>query len=232
MPPIDLNADLGEGFPWDEPLLDRVSSASICCGAHAGDDDAIRRTLEASAVRGVVVGGHPGYADREHFGRRERSMGEAEVRSLILGQLDHLDDLARTIGVSIRFLKPHGALYNQAQREPEIAEGVVSACVERRLPLLGLPGTLLARLAAGAGLTYVAEGFCDRRYGPEGTLAPRGEPGSILVDDAEIAGQVVALADRGLQTLCVHGDDPRAVGIADLARRSLAAAGRAVRPAL
>ena len=220
-PPIDLNADLGEGCPWDHALLERVTSASVGCGAHAGDPSAIRSTLERARELSVRVGAHPGFADRAHFGRREIEMGAADVRDLILGQVDDLEAIAGPLGVSIRFVKPHGALYNQAQRDPAIASGVVAACHRLGLPLVGLPGTLLAEMANASGVAYLREGFCDRRYRPDGTLAPRSEPGAMLSDPAEIAAQVVRLRDQGLDMLCVHGDDPGAVGLADLVRRAL-----------
>src|SRR4051812_35707267 len=122
---IDLNADLGEGCPWDEAILDHVTSANVCCGAHAGDPETILRTLRAARRRGVVVGAHPGYPDREHFGRQERAISRAEVEALVLEQLDDMERWASEVGVPVRFVKPHGALYNQAQRDPEIAAGLV-----------------------------------------------------------------------------------------------------------
>jgi len=226
---IDLNADLGEGCPWDFALLDRVTSASIGCGAHAGDPPTIRATLERAQARGVVVGAHPSYADRGHFGRRDHIMSSDRVCSLILGQLDDLGAIAGPLGVPIRFLKPHGALYNQAQREPEIAEGVLAACRERGLPLVGLPGSFLDERAAASGLRYLTEGFCDRRYRPDGSLAPRNGPGAILDDPAEVAAQVLRLVDQGVDTLCIHGDDPRAVGLVEVVLRTLKAAGLGTR---
>ena len=126
---IDLNADLGEGFPNDRALLDRVTSASICCGAHAGDAATIGETLRLAARAGVVVGAHPGFADRQGFGRRVQSATAGEVEHLILDQVADLKRLADLAGVPIRFVKPHGALYNQAQNDDEIARGVIAADV-------------------------------------------------------------------------------------------------------
>lgn len=228
---IDLNADLGEGFPNDGILLDGlVTSASVACGAHAGDPEVIRRTLSRARDRGVAVGAHPGYPDREHFGRRGRAMSSDAIRALILDQVVLLNGLAVESGVAIRFLKPHGALYNQAQTEAEVARGVVAATEELGLPLLGQPGTLLERLAAGRGLRYIAEGFPDRRYRDDGSLVPRSQPDAILHDAAEMEEHLARLIAGGhVATLCIHGDDPRAVDNARLVRRILEGRGIAVR---
>ena len=230
-PAIDLNADLGEGCPNDRTLLDGlVTSASIACGAHAGDPGIIRETLGHARDQGVAVGAHPGYPDREHFGRRERTMASDAVTAMILDQASFLVDLAAEAGVAIRFLKPHGALYNQAQRQDEIARGVLDAAAELRLPLLGQPGTLLERLAAGRGLPYIAEGFPDRRYREDGSLVPRTEPDAILHDPVEMETQLLRLIAGGrVATLCIHGDDPRAVDNARLVRRILEGQGVVLR---
>jgi UPF0271 protein len=227
---IDLNADLGEGCPNDAALLARVTSASLCCGAHAGSPDDILRTLREARDRGVVVGAHPGYADREHFGRREQPASREAVQTLIVEQVAVLESLAAEAGVAIRFLKPHGALYNQAQRQEEIARGVVAAAAQLGLPLLGLPGTALERLAAGHAVPYVAEGFPDRHYREDGSLVPRSEPGAIVHDPREMEAQLLRLVAAGrVATLCIHGDDPRAIANADLVRRVLGHHGIAIR---
>jgi 5-oxoprolinase (ATP-hydrolysing) subunit A len=220
---IDLNADLGEGFPNDEALLDLVTSASICCNGHAGSPEIIRRTLNQAAVRGVVVGAHPGYRDREGFGRREQEMTWKQIRALIHYQLEVIDKMAAAAGVSVRFLKPHGALYNQAQRQPEIALGVItSVWTKFPRPLIGQPGTLLERMAVSRSIPYVPEGFPDRRYRDDGSLVPRSEPDAILHDPTEIEAQVLRLVnERRVATLCIHGDDPRAVANAERVRRVL-----------
>lgn len=226
---IDLNADLGEGCGNDRALLDRISSASICCGAHAGDPATIRETLRAARDRVVAVGAHPGYPDREGFGRRERSVTAAKVENLILEQVARLRTLAGEEGLSIRFLKPHGALYNQAQREGEVARGVLEAAARLALPLLGQPGSLLESMARGHGVRFIAEGFPDRRYRDDGSLVPRGEPGAVLHDLAEIEASVQRVVAAGrVVTLCVHGDEPAAVANADRIRSILSHRGIAI----
>ncbi len=227
---IDLNADLGEGLANDRALLGLVSSASICCGAHAGSVDVIRRTLSDARQRAVVVGAHPGYPDREGFGRRDQKLSRERVEGLISDQVSALGELARETDVSIRYLKPHGALYNQAQREEPIARGVVAAAAALDLPLLGQPGTLVATLCRESGVRYIAEGFPDRRYRDDGSLWPRSEPGAILIEPEELAQQVLRLVAEGrVATLCIHGDDPRAVYNAELVRNILTTHGIAIR---
>jgi 5-oxoprolinase (ATP-hydrolysing) subunit A len=228
---IDLNADLGEGFPNDQALLELVTSASICCNEHGGSLDAIRRTLAHAAERGVMVGAHPGYRDRQGFGRREQEPTWEEVRELIVDQLGFINFLAGEAGLTVRFLKPHGALYNQAQRQSEIARGVI-ASVDGvfRLPLIGQPGTLLEQMAAARSILYIPEGFPDRCYRSDGSLAPRSKPGAVLHDPAAIATQVLRLLEEGrVATLCIHGDDPRAVANAELSRRVLTQHGISIR---
>ena len=218
---IDVNADLGEGCPWDEPLLARVSSASVACGAHAGTPEGIERTLRWGMANGVVLGAHPGYADRAGFGRIDQDLADDEIHRLVGGQLDRIIGIADRVGAEIRFVKPHGALYNQAQRDERIAAALIAALVGRGLPILGQPGSEVERAAEAAGLRFVAEGFADRRYRADGRLVPRAEPGAVLHEPAEIRAQVLALVGRGIATLCVHGDDPRSVELADLVLATL-----------
>jgi UPF0271 protein len=232
LPPqaIDLNADLGEGFPNDHALLLRVTSASICCGAHAGSPEVIHDTLRAALARDVTVGAHPGYPDREGFGRRDQEITSGEVRALIRDQVAVLGRIAAGVGVRLRFLKPHGALYNQAQRQEEIARGVIAAAGELGLPLLGQPATTLEALAREEGITYVAEGFPERRYRDNGSLVPRSEPDAVLHNAGEVEAQVVRLATQlPIVTLCIHGDDPGAVAKAELVRRVLERNGIVIR---
>ena len=226
---IDLNADLGEGCPWDEALMARVSSASLSCGAHAGTPAAIERTLRWATDRAVVIGAHPSYADREGFGRRDQDLTDPQIEKLIVDQLDQLGEWAGAIGATIRFVKPHGALYNQAQRDARIAMALVTSLVNRGLPILGQPGSEVASAARSLNVRFVTEGFADRRYRPDGRLVPRTEPGAVLHDPVEIRAQVLDLVDRGIDTICVHGDDPRSVDLADLVRVTLEEAGVTIR---
>jgi UPF0271 protein len=226
---IDLNADLGEGFANDVALLELVTSANICCGAHAGDPVAIRETLRNATARGVIIGAHPGYADREGFGRREQKLTAIEMGDLLSSQINELKRLAAEVGAKVSYLKPHGALYNQAQRDPDIADAVVTAALNFGLPLLGQAGSLLERLASDRGVVYVAEGFPDRRYRVDGSLVPRTEANAMLRESHEIEAQVIRLVRDGhVGTLCIHGDEPGAVDNALMVREVLQRNGIAV----
>jgi UPF0271 protein len=224
---IDLNADLGEGFPWDYALLGRVTSASVCCGAHAGDFETSYQTLRWAGERGVVVGAHPGYPDREGFGRRDQEMEGIDLELEIRYQLIAVGTLAIRAGVAIRYVKPHGALYNQAQRDRAVAEPLIHTLSQRDLPLLCQPGSLVEQLARERlfPIPTVLEGFADRRYQADGRLVPRSEPNASLDDPREIRDQILNLIDRGIQTICIHGDDPRSVDLADLVLATLKEAG-------
>jgi 5-oxoprolinase (ATP-hydrolysing) subunit A len=222
---IDLNADLGEGFPWDYALLGRVTSASVCCGAHAGDLQTSYQTLRWAGERGVVVGAHPGYTDREGFGRRELEIEGFDLEMMVRTQLTAIGTLAIRAGVTIRYVKPHGALYNQAQRDPELARYLLRPIASRNLPILCQPGSCVEEVARTMLIPPVLEGFADRRYQPDGRLVPRSEPNASLEDPAEIRHQILSLVDRGIQTICIHGDDPRSVDLADLVLDTLKQAG-------
>jgi UPF0271 protein len=227
---IDLNADLGEGFANDRQLLELVTSASICCGAHAGSREAIRQTLRDAAECGVVVGAHPGYRDREGFGRVDQQLTQPEVVDLIGFQLAELMNLAHEFHVDVAYIKPHGALYNQAQRQIAVAVPVVRAAEIFRLPLFGQPGSVLESEARKRRLMFIPEGFPDRRYCAGGSLVPRSEPGAVLHAPEEVEAQVLALVEEGrVSTLCIHGDDPRAIANAQLVRAVLNKHGITVR---
>lgn len=218
---VDLNADLAEGFPWDLDLLDRVTSASLACGAHAGDAATVRRALQAARERGVTIGAHPGYPDRQGFGRRVREDTGEAIRGMILDQVAWLRGIAEPLGAAIRYVKPHGALYLQAQEEEGVAIGVLDAVAELGLPVVGMPGLRLERLARERGIRLIAEGFADRGYGPDGRLLPRNVPGALTSDPEEMATQIGRLLDSGIDTLCLHGDNPNAVEFADRIRALL-----------
>lgn len=225
---IDLNADVGEGFPWEPELLSMVSSANVCCGAHANDESGIRQTLSEANSRGVVIGAHPSFLDRANFGRREQKeeISTAEITRLVHSQLSDL----QALGANINFVKPHGALYNQAQRDRSIALGIAVAASAFEIPILGQPESELAIACKEFGLTFIAEGFIDRRYRPDGRLVSRNEPNSVLEDPAEISDQILRLVEQGIQTLCLHGDNPNSVALGHLVRGIMANAGVEIRP--
>ncbi len=246
---IDLNADLGESFgAWrmgDDPaLLDIVTSANIACGFHAGDPLTMTRTVAAALERGVVVGAHVSYRDLAGFGRRFIDASEEEVRADVLVQLAALDGVCRAAGSRVAYVKPHGALYHAAVRYEPHARAVVAAVAayDGSLAILGMPRARVLALAAEAGLATATEAFADRGYRADGTLVPRGEPGDVLHDPADIAARVVGLAAAGrmasvdgghldvqADSVCVHGDTPGAVAIARAVRDSLEQAGVTLR---
>lgn len=208
---IDLNSDLGEGCGQDAQLMPLVTSANICCGMHAGDFKTSYAALALASRDGVVVGAHPGFADREHFGRRELAVSEDEVFFSVLYQVGGLAGLARELGVEVRYVKPHGAMYNMACREERYARAVAEAAEAFGLPLLGLPGTKMEEMAR-LRCRFVKEGFADRRYLADGTLTPRTEPNAFLHDAEEAVQQAEWLIrEKGVESLCVHGDNPQAI---------------------
>lgn len=226
---IDLNSDLGEGCPNDAELMPLISSANISCGAHAGDPETALRVLRLAAQFGVRVGAHPSYPDREHFGRRELALPPERILEDCLYQVGALMGLARAVSLSIEYIKPHGALYNQACRDIEIAKPLVEAARLLGLPLMGLPNSVLEQLARPV-VGFLTEGFADRRYLPDGRLVSRTMPHAMLVDPDEAAEQVVRLIrERGVQSLCVHGDNPDVVPFVKSLRECLSRRGVGVR---
>jgi UPF0271 protein len=246
---IDLNADLGEAHgDWssdDAAMLDVVTSANIACGFHAGDALTMARTVALAAERGVVVGAHLSYLDREGFGRRFIDVDAEELRAQAVYQLGALAGACRVAGARLAYVKPHGALYHAIALDPAQAEAIVGAIVafDPALLLLGLPDTVATRLAGDVGLRTVVEAFADRAYLPDGSLVPRGEPGAVLHDPEVVAARMVALATSGTveavdgtrvpvpaESLCVHGDSPNAVAMARAVRSALEAAGVGIEP--
>ncbi len=242
---VDLNSDLGESFGrWvlgdDATMVELVTSANVACGFHAGDPTTMRRTCELAAAAGVVVGAQVGYRDLAGFGRRFIDMDPAELADDVTYQLGALAGMARTAGTTVRYVKPHGALYNATVHHEAQARAVVAAvgAYDAMLPVLGLPGSQLLGAAEAAGLRAVAEAFADRAYTPLGRLVPRSEPGALVTDPAEVARRVVAMVVDGEVTavdgrtvpvrpdsVCVHGDSAGAVAVAMAVRRALADAG-------
>ena len=247
---VDLNADVGESFGrWvlgdDEAMLDVVTSANVACGFHAGDALTLHRTVAAAAARGVVIGAQVSYRDLAGFGRRFLDMAPDELTADVIYQIGALDGLSRSVGSSVKYVKPHGALYNAVVRNSGQAAAVVAAvcAFDASLPVVGLPGSEFLRLAAEAGLTIVREAFADRAYNADGTLVSRREPGAVLSDPSAIAARVLTLVTIGsvaavtgesvpvvADSICVHGDSPGAVGIARAVRAALTGAGVDLRP--
>jgi UPF0271 protein len=247
---LDLNSDLGEGFGvWrlgdDAALLDVVTSANAACGFHAGDPGIMRAVTTGAVERGVSVGAQVSYRDLAGFGRRRMDIAPDELTDDVLYQIGALDAFARVAGTRVRYVKPHGALYNSCVVDEAQAAAVVRAVREYddALPVLGLPGSALLRHAERAGLRAVPEGFADRGYTPEGRLVPRSEAGALVTDPDSVVRRAVRMAETGevvavdgtirsmpVESLCVHGDTPGAVELARRVRGALAAAGIDVRP--
>jgi len=208
---VDLNCDLGEGCPHDAELMPLITSANIACGFHAGDPATAHATLRLAAQQGVQVGAHPGFADREHFGRRELTRSETQIFEECVYQIGALAGLARAAGVALAYVKPHGALYNMACRDDAYARPIIEAVALIGLSLMALPHSRLEVLSAGR-CPFVREGFADRRYLPDGSLVPRSREDAFVTDPTEAVRQAEWLVrERGVRTLCVHGDNPQAV---------------------
>jgi 5-oxoprolinase (ATP-hydrolysing) subunit A len=247
---VDLNADLGESYgAWrlgdDEALLEVVTSANVACGFHAGDPLTIRRACAGAVAHGVTIGAQVSYHDLAGFGRREMTVPAGELEAEVLYQIAAVDGVARAEGGRVGYVKPHGALYNRAARDPDQAAAVAAAMAsyDPRLPLLTLPGCATAKAAEQAGLPVVSEAFADRAYNDDGSLVPRGQPGAVLTDQAVIAARVAGLITDGEiesvtgtrvrlrpRSVCVHGDTPGAVGIALAVRQALERAGATLAP--
>jgi UPF0271 protein len=246
---VDLNSDLGEGFgQWtlgdDDALLGVVTSANVACGFHASDASIMRRVCARAVENGVAIGAQVGYRDLPGFGRRFIDVEPDALTADVVYQIGALEAFARIAGDRVRFVKPHGALYNTIVSHEEQAAAVVAAVVayDRTLPVLGIPGAFL-RQATEAGLTVVHEAFADRAYNPDGTLVSRRLPGAVLHDPAAIARRCVAMAQGGpvldvegneltvrAESICVHGDTAGAVEIARQVRAALAGAGVELTP--
>ena len=250
MPHIDLNSDLGESLgAWtmgdDAAMLDIVSSANVACGFHAGEPVGLLATLRAAARRGVVVGAHVAYRDLIGFGRRPMDVPHAELAGDVIYQVGALQALARVAGTAVRYVKPHGALYNTIAHDSAQAHAVIEAlqALGGELPLVVLAGSPLAGWARQAGLTVIEEAFADRGYTPQGTLVSRREPGAVLHDAQAVADRMLQLVTQGTvpavddstvrvraDSICVHGDSPGAVAMARAVRDRLQAHGVQIQP--
>lgn len=241
---IDLNADVGEGMD-DAALLPYLTSANVACGFHAGNPSTMDETVTLALAHGVCVGAHPGYPDRENFGRRKMEMPADAIEKLVLYQVAALDGFVRSRGGALTHVKPHGALYHSAAEFPDVARAVVEGVRRFRtsLILVGPGGSMLLEAGRDAGLPVAAEGFADRRYQPDGTLVARGEPDALLTDPEEAAEQALTLGRDGFararggsrvavraDTICLHGDTPGAASIARRIRERFREEGIGIKP--
>jgi UPF0271 protein len=226
--PVDLNADVGEGYGrWslgdDDALMPIITSANIACGFHAGDPSILRRTCGSAVDHSVAIGAQVSYPDLAGFGRRFIEIDPGELTDAVLYQIGALEIMARVAGGRVTYVKPHGALYNAIVRHAAQADAVADALVAHggELMLLGLPGSAIQTAATERGLRFVAEGFADRGYRPDGTLVPRTEPGALLTDPPVVAAQVASLVERDVRSICVHSDTPGAATVATVVRAEL-----------
>ena len=233
---IDLNCDMGENVGNDEEIMSYITSANIACGFHAGDELSMRATVRLAKQYGVAAGAHPGWKDREGFGRREMWLSPEEVEEVVLHQLGVLAAIAEAESVSLHHVKPHGALYNQAAQDPVLARAIARAVKGFRsdLFLVGLAGSSVIEAGIEAGLKVASEGFPDRNYNPDGTLVSRKQVNAILESPEEVAAHAIRLARRGIEiggqhvrvdTLCLHGDHPHAAQNAKMVREALGKSG-------
>ena len=246
---IDLNADLGEhdgdGFARDNAILDVVSSASIACAAHAGTPSVMRGTIASAYAKGVAIGAHPGFPDREGFGRRDSILSVESIGSSVADQIALLRDSCAAEGARLRYVKPHGALYNRSVADVELANELVARIreIDGTLVVLTLPGSALGEAARQAGLSVAREAFIDRAYMNDGTLVPRAREGAVIHDSSQAAMRAVTMVrSRRVTTIdgteigidaesfCVHGDSVNALETVSEARRQLEEAGFSVEP--
>lgn len=245
MASIDLNSDVGESFGrWslgdDTAMFRSVTSANVACGFHAGDPSVIRQTCREAVAAGVTIGAHVGYRDLAGFGRRFLDIDPGELADEVVYQIGALQALAAVEGGTVRYVKPHGGLYNAIVTHTGQAQAVVDAVksVDPDLPILGLPGSEVLRLAEAAGLRAVPEAFADRAYNPDGTLVSRTRPGAVLADPTLVTEHVLRMASDSavrtidgsilkirVESICVHGDSPGAVTMAAAVRQALSDAG-------
>jgi UPF0271 protein len=233
---VDLNSDLGEGAGHDEEILDLVSSANIACGFHAGDPASIFASIQAAMERGVAVGAHPSFPDRENFGRSEMAMPAAEIYSTVAYQIGAFQALTRAAGGRMNHVKPHGALYNMAVRDQTLADVIAKAifALDPQLILFAPSASLLDAAATELGLATASEVFADRNYLPDGSLVPRSDSNAFVHDPVEAADRIIRILDEGKvraldgtdisvlgTTVCVHGDNPQAVAFVRQLRERL-----------
>lgn len=234
---VDLNSDVGEGYGvWpggpDDELIARLTSVNVACGYHAGDPLIMQRTCALAARAGCAIGAQVSYPDLLGFGRRFIEMQPDDLAAAVVYQLGALEGFARLAGARVRYVKPHGALYNAIVTHEVQARAVAVAVrdYDHALPVLGLPGSCIERECEQLGLRFVREGFADRRYAADGRLAPRTEPGALVTDPSAAAEQARQLAAGGMRSICVHSDTPGAAAILAEVAAALVAEGFELRP--
>lgn len=247
---VDINCDLGEGFGAytigdDDGMMPVIASANVACGFHGGDPLVMERTVRLAGEHGVQVGAHPGFPDLAGFGRRDMELSNDELRTGLIYQIGALAAIARTLGVPLQHVKPHGALYNMAARDERLARVIASAvaAVDSRLILVSLDGSMLGRAGHEAGLRVAREAFGDRAYQRSGALVGRSHAGALVTDPAAVARRVVRMVIDGVidaldggevrvsaHTICFHGDTPGAPALVRAAREGLSRAGVEIAP--
>ena len=228
---IDLSCDLGEASSADEDLVESrlwplITSANVACGGHTGDISTMQRAVERAHTCSVALGAHPSYPDRVHFGRQRISISESALIDSLVEQMSALATVAREMGLSVAHIKPHGALYNDAHHDRGLAESIVAAVTrfDRRVAIVCSPASAVFEASKEAGVATIAEAFADRRYQPDGSLVPRGEPDELILDPREAARQALSLA-LVASTICIHSDMTRSVERLEAIRETLATAG-------
>ena len=248
---VDINCDLGESYGAfkvgnDEKIMPHITSANIACGFHAGDPITIAQTIALAKKHGVAVGAHPGYPDLMGFGRREMQLTPEEAKSYIIYQVGALQGFAKIYGVCLQHVKPHGAMYNRTLKDKELSEAIAEAVKEldHNLIVFAPPKSVMAKIAAEIGLRVAYEFFADRAYNPDGSLVSRKHPGSIIKEPKKVVERAVQAVKEGtveafngevlelgkVHTICVHGDTPTAVELAEALRKELAKAHIEVKP--
>jgi UPF0271 protein len=240
MKSIDINCDLGEGMANDEMLMPFITSANIACGYHAGDEQTMRQTVALCLKYGVSIGAHPSFPDRENFGRREMQLPLGKVYHLIINQIIAIEKISLEAGAALRHVKPHGALYNMAAKDPSLAAAIAQAVKDfnPKLVLFGLCNSQLIWQGEALGLKTAGEAFADRTYQDDGSLTPRKMPGALIEDPEKAVAQVLEIVEEGrvttvsgkkisiaAATICLHGDGANAVAIAKAIHEALAAKG-------
>lgn len=244
-PSIDINCDLGEGCGNDAALMRYISSANIACGFHAGNADTMRRTVALAIENDVAIGAHPSFPDRENFGRTEMSLPYAQISEIVSEQINSLQQTCKEMGTNLHHVKPHGALYNMAVKDRELAKAIVKgvSATDKKLVFFGLPKSFMISEAESAGLRTASEVFADRTYQQDGTLTPRSQP-NALIDDVDtciehvlrmVRDQTVIAADGIVvpikaETICIHGDGAHAVEFAAAIHKALTSKGIDIKP--